>query len=136
MNQPILFAAALCVLLVSCGKKESTSQPTSRESNPAAVSIDALAAGQSAPAAPPTEAAPPPPEVAPAPATEPAADTPQVSGKREDMIEQWLGLYQGGDAAQKARVVKEVRAAKLSAREKALMEDIRSRYGYQKIPME
>jgi len=52
------------------------------------------------------------------------------------MMEKRYRDYHRGDAAKKARVLKEVRAAKLSAAEKALMENTRSRYVYQKIPLD
>jgi hypothetical protein len=114
----------LSVLVAGCGKKpESAAAP--EKAAPAKVSVEA-----------PAESAPPPPVPVPeAPvATTPVPDTAEVSGKREDMMERWLAEYQTGDAAQKARVIKEMRAAKLSPAEKALMENTRSRYGYQKIP--
>jgi hypothetical protein len=122
----------LAIGLVACGKKPEASQPA--EKAPARkVSVDSAPA-EAPPPPPAPVAAPPPTDNATAVAVN--VDTSQVNPKREDQMEKWLSDYQTGDAAQKARVVKEVKTANLNAAEKALMENTRSRYGYQKIPIE
>jgi|GEM_PF-3882195 len=134
---PCLTLAA-AFALGGCGKKETAPPPTPAKAEK--VNVESMlgqpASAAEAVPAPPVPEAPPMTgkETTPQPAAE-AANQGAVHPKREDMIEKWLERYQQGDAAQKAQVVKEVRAANLTAAEKALMENTRGRYGYARIPL-
>jgi len=142
MTTRLITLVTLLAALAGCGKKTAESSASTPSEKPKSVSAEALlnqpSSDQPAAAAPP-EAPPPPAAEAPKQDTGAPAgpvDFTQVNPKREDMMEKWLDLYQRGDANQKAQVIKEVKAAKLTAAERALMENTRSRYGYPKIPAE
>jgi hypothetical protein len=138
-NHSLLRVSSLALsaaIWAGCGKKDasqSQSAPVKKEG----VSVEALAGQPADATTPATPAAPPPPppiETAKAPASEAAAAQGPVNPKREAQLEIWLERYKNGDAGERAKVVKEVRAANLTPGERASMENTRSRYGYPAIP--
>jgi hypothetical protein len=134
MTRLFTSVVVLTVGLTACGKKEEAAAPVEKAA-PQKVSIEAEATPPppaETPAQPATTPGGNAPEAAPAP---PPQDVPVVAPRKVDQIEGWLHAYQAGDAAGKADIVKKIRAANLTAGEKAFMEATRQRYGYAPIPL-
>jgi hypothetical protein len=142
MRQTITVLVAVAFVLSACGKKESAAPAANPDSQQANVSVDALAAGQTAatPPPPPTPAAAVTDAQAPEPA--PAAEAPpanwfahKTAGEKAEIMEGWLHQYQIASAADKAEILKQVANSKLTAADKAMLEQLRTRFKYPPLPV-
>lgn len=118
----------MAVVGSSCGKKETAAPPPAAKVGPG-VSIEAQAPEPQPPAAA-TGADP----AVPPPTTEIATDSAADDARNQKAYGrhvEWLRLLKMGDEKQKQDVLKAIKKANLSAKERAEMEELRAHYNIQ-----
>lgn len=129
---------AMALVLAACGKKETPAPPPAQNSPGAKASVESLVSGQNAPPPPPTVAAPEAPAAPGAPAPVVAEGnwwSRKAVGEKREIMEGWLHQYQSGNPAAKAAILDQIKNSKISAEDKAMLEEMRVRFKYPPLPV-